>query len=80
MNRWLRRFEHDIGPGLFYLHPSELDSESPTAPHLSRWFLRLGRERFVDRLSRLMEDVQFSSIEEVFGNSIGSTNSASLRV
>jgi polysaccharide deacetylase family protein (PEP-CTERM system associated) len=66
LDRWLRRFEQDVGAGLFYMHPWELDSESPTAAQLSRWFLRPGRRKFAARLRALMESVHFSSIQEVY--------------
>ncbi|MGH7786160.1 MAG: polysaccharide deacetylase family protein, partial [Candidatus Binatia bacterium] len=37
------RFERDVGAGVFYLHPWELDPGSPTGPGAGRWFLRAGR-------------------------------------
>jgi hypothetical protein len=73
LNRWLRRFERDVGPGVFYVHPWEFDVESPTARRLSRWPLRLGRRRLTRRLATLMRDIQFGSIEEVFAAPLGSS-------
>ena len=65
--RWVQRFERDVGPGLFYLHPWELDPDSPTAPGLGRWFLRVGRRRLPARLATLLRTRSFSPIAEVFG-------------
>ena len=45
LRRCIARFERDVGAGVFYLHPWELDPDSPTGPGRGRWLLRLGRER-----------------------------------
>jgi polysaccharide deacetylase family protein (PEP-CTERM system associated) len=66
LDRWLQRFEGEVGAGVFYLHPWELDPRSPTAPRLSRWFLRVGRTRLVDRLRLLLSEREFAPIAEVF--------------
>jgi polysaccharide deacetylase family protein (PEP-CTERM system associated) len=70
---WLRRFEREVGAGLFYLHPWELDAESPTAPRPSRWLLRLGRRRMSDRLRAVLRAIQFGSIDDVFGEVLQSS-------
>ena len=74
LDRWLRRFERDVGPGVFYMHPWELDAESPSAWRPSRWLLRPGRRRLAHRRSALMDDIQFGSIEDVFGQSLRSAS------
>jgi polysaccharide deacetylase family protein (PEP-CTERM system associated) len=66
LRRGIERFERDVGTGLFYLHPWELDPESPTGPGRGRWLLRLGRAQFVARLESLLRERQFVSIREAF--------------
>lgn len=65
-DRCLRRFERDVGVGVFYLHPWELDPDSPTGPGAGRVWLRIGRQRLVARLRNLLERVRFEPIIEVF--------------
>lgn len=62
----IRRFEQDVGPGVFYLHPWELDPGSPAGPGRGRWLLRLGRERLRERLQTLLRARRFLPIAEVF--------------
>jgi polysaccharide deacetylase family protein (PEP-CTERM system associated) len=62
----IARFERDIGAGVFYLHPWELDPDSPTGPGRGRWLLRVGRERLAERLAALLSERQFVSIREAF--------------
>ena len=69
--RWLRRFERDIGAGVFYVHPWEFDPGSPVAPHLSRWFLRVGRRRLPERFRELLCETSFAPIVEVFAAQLG---------
>ncbi len=64
--RSLARFERDVGGGVFYLHPWELDPESPTAPGLRRWLLRVGRARLASRLDAWLQKRRFVSITEAF--------------
>ena len=66
LRRGLRRFERDVGAGVFYLHPWELDVESPTGPGPARWLLRIGRERLAPRLAALLRERRFVSIREAF--------------
>jgi polysaccharide deacetylase family protein (PEP-CTERM system associated) len=66
LRRWLRRFERDVGAGIFYLHPWELDADSPIVPGPHRWLLTLGRRRLAARLEGLLERVAFGPITEVF--------------
>lgn len=64
--RSLERFERDIGAGVFYLHPWELDVNSPSAPGPGRWIHRIGRHRLLARLDALLREGEFGSISEVF--------------
>ena len=69
--RWVRRFERDIGAGVFYVHPWEFDPGSPVAPRLSRWFLRVGRRRLPARFRQLLRETSFAPIVEVFASQLG---------
>jgi polysaccharide deacetylase family protein (PEP-CTERM system associated) len=64
--RCLRRFERDVGAGVFYLHPWEIDPQSPTAFGAGRALLRVGRRRLVRRLEALLRNVRFAPVCEVF--------------
>lgn len=64
--RLVQGFERDVGRGVFYLHPWELDPQSPTAPGFGRWFIRAGRQRLESRLSSLLTRRGFSTIPEAF--------------
>jgi polysaccharide deacetylase family protein (PEP-CTERM system associated) len=66
MQRVVARFEREVGAGLFYLHPWELDPASPTGPGPGRWLLRIGRARLSARLSRLLREKIFAPVVEVF--------------
>jgi polysaccharide deacetylase family protein (PEP-CTERM system associated) len=66
MRRIVSRFERDVGAGLFYLHPWELDPASPTGPGRGRWLLRVGRERLSERLGRLLREKTFGPVTSVF--------------
>ena len=72
LRRTLRRFERDIGGGVFYLHPWELDPESPTCPGPGRWWLRVGRQRLEERLAGLLRERTFLPIQEAFPQLSGS--------
>jgi len=65
-DRWVRRFERDVGAGVFYLHPWELDPASPTAVGRGRWMLRAGRAKLPARLDALLHTVAFAPIVDVF--------------
>jgi polysaccharide deacetylase family protein (PEP-CTERM system associated) len=71
LRRWVRRFERDVGAGVFYLHPWEFDADAPTAPGPHRWLLRPGRRRALERLERLLGQAPFGSIADVFGGHLG---------
>jgi len=64
--RSLRRFERDVGAGVFYLHPWELDPDSPAAPGLGRWLIRVGRTRLPASLAALLRARRFASIMQTF--------------
>jgi hypothetical protein len=66
LRRCISDFERDIGAGVFYLHPWELDSASPTGPGRGRWLLRIGRERLAARLTALLQERAFVPIREAF--------------
>ncbi len=66
LRRALARFERDVGAGTFYLHPWELDPDSPTPPGRGRWLLRIGRARLPGRLATLLRERRFLPIREVF--------------
>jgi len=66
LDRSLVRFERDIGSGVFYLHPWELDPDSPTSNAWGRWFLRVGRRRLPERLDELMTERTFKPIRDLF--------------
>jgi polysaccharide deacetylase family protein (PEP-CTERM system associated) len=66
VQRLVRRFERDVGAGVFYLHPWELDERSPVSAGPGRWLLRLGRERLAGRLAQLLRAMRFGPIAQVF--------------
>jgi polysaccharide deacetylase family protein (PEP-CTERM system associated) len=74
--RWLfertvRQFERDVGAGVFYLHPWELDPGSRTAPGFGRWLIRAGRGHLAARLDALLQARRFAPIKQVFEETIG---------
>jgi polysaccharide deacetylase family protein (PEP-CTERM system associated) len=74
--RWLlhscvRRFERDVGAGVFYLHPWELDVDSPAASGVGRWVLRAGRTRLARGLDDLLCHYAFAPIADVFAVQLG---------
>lgn len=75
LDRFIRRFERDVGAGVFYLHPWELDPESPVGPGPGRWFLRVGRNGLRERLRRLLSGRRFTSIAEAFAETLQSASS-----
>lgn len=66
-------FERDVGAAVFYLHPWELDPESPTGPGAGRWLLRVGRQRLCDRLTNLLQRFAFAPIVEVFADRLSAS-------
>jgi len=68
LRRWLHRFERDVGPAVFSLHPWEMDPDSPSAPGAGRWLLRVGRHRLQERLEGLLAEIEFGSVRDVFAD------------
>ena len=66
LHRCVRRFEREVGAGVFYLHPWELDPGSPAAAGLGRWLIRAGRAGLTPRLDSLLREYPFAPIAEVF--------------
>jgi polysaccharide deacetylase family protein (PEP-CTERM system associated) len=69
--RWgLRRInQHDRLPGMFYIHPWELDPEQPEvpdAPRLARWRHRLNLGLVEARLQRLLGDFRWGRVDAVY--------------
>lgn len=64
--RFVRDFEAEVGGGVFYLHPWEIDPESPVAPGLGRWFIRAGRAHLEKRLAALLAGRRFGSVARTF--------------
>jgi polysaccharide deacetylase family protein (PEP-CTERM system associated) len=64
--RCIERFEREVGAGVFYLHPWELDPASPIVPGRGRWLLQIGRARLAQRLGALMQAKAFGPIMTVF--------------
>ena len=73
LHRCVRRFERDVGPGVFYLHPWEIDPDSPTAPGATRWLLRVARGGLADELRALLRHIPFAPIAEVFAAQLSAT-------
>jgi polysaccharide deacetylase family protein (PEP-CTERM system associated) len=63
-----RRCERMGNPGMFYIHPWELDPEQPRipVPYLQRVRHYRGLRRIESRLERLMSDFSFTSVRERF--------------
>lgn len=72
--RSVERFEREVGSGVFYVHPWELDPESPTGEGAGRWFLRVGRARLHDRFGDLLRRRRFAPIAEVFAGDLADGN------
>jgi polysaccharide deacetylase family protein (PEP-CTERM system associated) len=66
LHRCVRRFEREVGSGVFYLHPWELDPDSPAASGMGRWLIRAGRAGLTRRLGHLLRAYAFAPIAEVF--------------
>ena len=67
--RYLARFNDEVGPTVVYTHPWEIDPESPKLPGTPRhvrWFNTLGRAHMPGKLERLLSAFRFAPIREVF--------------
>jgi len=74
--RAIEKFEREVGSGVFYVHPWELDSQSPTAAGANRWFLRVGRHRLPSRFDDLLGRRAFAPIAEVFAGELENGSAA----
>jgi polysaccharide deacetylase family protein (PEP-CTERM system associated) len=72
LERFVCRFERDVGAGVFYLHPWELDAASPSASRAGRWLLQVGREKLAARLAGLLRERRFAPVVEAFGETLRS--------
>ena len=71
LDRCVRRFEREVGAAVFYLHPWELDRDSPAASGMGRWLIRAGRAGLLHSLDALLRDYAFAPIAEVFAEPLG---------
>lgn len=58
----------DARPGMFYIHPWELDPEQPRldVPWLPRWRHYGGLDRTLPRLRKLLNEFDFGSVQQVY--------------
>jgi len=65
----IKRCNREGRPAVFYLHPWELDPDLPRLklPALSRFRLYYNLEKTAQRLDRLLNDFEFTTIREVLG-------------
>ena len=66
LSRGLSRFEREVGAGVFYLHPWELDPQSPVRPGFGGKFLQIGRASLSQRLRSLCRRVHFRPLVDVY--------------
>lgn len=66
LRRLIARFEREVGAAVFYLHPWELNDDSPTGTGPGRWLLGVGRRKIEARLQDLARRSPLRSIVEVF--------------
>jgi polysaccharide deacetylase family protein (PEP-CTERM system associated) len=69
----LRRFNRAVGPGIVYTHPWEIDPLSgklPGTPAYVRFFNGFGRRRAAMKLDRLLGQLRFAPIAEVYGSEL----------
>lgn len=76
LERFIARFERDIGAGVFYVHPWELDPQSPTGPGPGRWVLRVGRDKLAHRLRCLLLGRRFAPLAAAFARLLGPSEPA----
>lgn len=68
-----RQFERAGQPGMFYIHPWELDPDQPRLPVglVTRVRHYRGLDRTLPRLERLLSDFRFTSVARRFGSGDG---------
>ncbi len=70
----LRRVNREGQPAVLYLHPWEFDPEPPAmpgAPALARFRHSVNLDRTEKRLRRLLGDMRFAPLREVFASQLG---------
>jgi polysaccharide deacetylase family protein (PEP-CTERM system associated) len=69
VRRAFRQYEARGIPGMFYVHPWEIDPDQPriAAPWLTRVRHYRGLERTLPRLERLLTEFRFTSVAAAFG-------------
>jgi len=73
IDRSLRTHEQAVGSAVVYCHPWELDPEARTLPGTPRYvrlWKRLGRDRTLPALRRLLANFTFRSIREVYADEL----------
>ena len=79
MLRQVRRFNREVGPAVVYTHPWEIDPESPKLPGTRgyvRFFNGVGRRTMAHKLERLVRELRFAPIAEVYATELASSPSA----
>jgi len=71
--RCIRRINAEGHPAIVYLHPWEFDPDEPdvpSAPALARFRHRLNLDKTANRLGRLLRDMRFAPLSEVFAREL----------
>jgi hypothetical protein len=71
--RCIRRINAEGHPAIVYLHPWEFDPDEPHvpgAPALARFRHRLNLGKTAPRLGRLLRDMRFAPLSEVFASEL----------
>jgi polysaccharide deacetylase family protein (PEP-CTERM system associated) len=70
----LRHFNRaDNAPGIFYMHPWEIDAGQPrveAAPRMAKFRHYLNLRKMPHRLQRLLGDFRWSRVDEVFADAL----------
>lgn len=73
--RQIRRFNREVGPAIVYTHPWEIDPESPKLPGTHsyvRFFNGVGRRTMAAKLARLVRELPFAPLAEVYAKELAS--------
>lgn len=68
---YLARFNTEVGPAVVYLHPWEIDPDSPKlpgTPRYVRFFNGIGRRRMMGQLRRLLADFRFAPLADAYAD------------
>lgn len=74
----VRRFNHEVGPAVVYTHPWEIDPESPKLPGTHgyvRFFNGVGRRTMARKLARLIRELRFAPLAEVYAKELATAPS-----